>query len=224
MLEARGISFAYARRQVLDGATFSVASGETVALVGANGAGKTTLMRILAGILLPSSGQLRADGFNAFRETLRFRRLLGYMPEQTPVEPELTVKAYLKFRARLKGEQVRKIRHRVLEAMEACSLGDLADTRIRLLSHGQRRRVALAAALLLRPRFLLADDLFAGIDPATRQSLGQTLAAFSQFASVVVSGHELEDLGRVASRFLVLKDGRIAEAGNAAAARKALGT
>ena len=152
MLEARDISFAYSRRPILDGATFSVASGEAVALVGANGAGKTTLMRVLAGLLFPMSGTLKTDGFDAFREPIRFRRQLGYLPESAPSEPGLTVKAYLKFRAKLKGEQVRRIRHRVLEAMESCGLDELGETRIASLSNGQRRRVALADALLLRPR------------------------------------------------------------------------
>ena len=222
MLEVRDITFSYARRRILDGATFSVASGETVALVGANGAGKTTLMRILAGLYLPSSGSLRADGFNVFREPIRFRRQLGYLPESAPMEPGFTVKGYLKFRARLKGEQNRRIRHRVFEALAACGIEDLADMRITHLSNGMRRRVALADALLLRPRFLLADDLFAGIDPAARTALGQTLVSFSQFASVVVTGHELEDLARCATRFLVLKGGRLEEVKGAAGARMAL--
>ncbi len=222
MLEARDISFAYGRRRILDGASFSVDSGETVALVGANGAGKTTLMRVLAGLLLSASGTIRADGFDVRKEPLRYRRLLGYLPESSPVEPALTVKGYLKFRAKLKGEQSRKIRHRVMEALDACALLDLGEVSIGKLSNGQRRRVALAEALLLRPRFLLADDIFAGIDPAARSTIVKTLSSFSQFASIIVSGHELEELGRCTSRFLVLKDGRISEAVGAAAARKAL--
>lgn len=222
MLEVKDIAFAYSRRQILDGVTFSVASGETVALVGPNGAGKTTLMRILAGLLLTGSGTIRADGFDVRREPLRYRRLLGYLPESSPVEPALTVKSYLKFRAKLKGEQSRKIRHRVMEALEACALADLGDALIGRLSNGQRRRVALAEALLLRPRFLLADDIFAGIDPEARSTIVHTLSSFSQFASIILSGHELDELGRCSSRFLVLKEGRIREAMGGAAARRAL--
>jgi len=224
MLEARDISFAYSRRPILDGVTFSVASGEAVALVGANGAGKTTLMRVLAGLLFPASGTLKADGFDALRETIRFRRQLGYLPESAPSEPGLTVKAYLKFRAKLKGEQMRRIRHRVLEAMASCGLDELGEARIASLSSGQRRRVALADALLLRPRFLLLDDLFAGIDPTTRASLGKTLTSFAQFATIIVSGHELDELSRCTARFLVLKDGQVSEAKGLQKAREALAT
>ena len=222
MLDVRDISFAYARRQILDGVNFTVASGEAVALVGANGAGKTTLMRILAGVLLPGSGMLKTDGFDVFREPIRFRRQLGYMPESAPVEPDLTVKAYLKFRAKIKGEQSRRIRHRVLEALSTCGLEEQADTLVANLSNGQRRRVALADALLLRPRYLLLDDLFAGIDPETRASLGQTLASFAQFASIIVSGHELEELAKCTSRFIVLKDGRVVEASGVQGVREAM--
>ena len=138
------------------------------------------------------------------------------------MEPWLCVKAYLKFRARLKGEQSRKIRHRVMEALEACALEDLGEARIGSLSHGQRRRVALADALLLRPRFLLVDDLFAGLDASARATVAKALSSVSQFASIIVSGHELEELDRCASRFLVLKDGKIEEAKGVAAARKAM--
>lgn len=222
MLEVKDIAFAYARRRILDGVTFNVASGETVALVGANGAGKTTLMRVLAGLLLSASGSVRADGFDVRKEPLRFRRMLGYMPESAPVDPLLTVKDYLKFRARLKGEQRHKIRHRVMEALEACALEDVGEMRIGALSNGQRRRVGLADALLLRPRVLLADDMFAGLDASARSTMAQTLSSFSQFASVIVSGHELEDLGRCTGRFLVLADGHVTEAKGAACARKAM--
>ena len=222
MLEVQNIAFAYGRRRILEDVTLKVDSGETVALVGANGSGKTTLMRVLSGLLLPTSGMVRADGFDVAKEPIRFRRALGYLPEHAPIEPDLRVADYLKFRAKVKGEKVRKIRHRVAEALEACGLTDLGSARIGLLSNGQKRLVALAEALLLRPRFLLADDLFAGVDPGARVRLGKTIASLSQFTSVIVSGHELGDLGAFATRFILLRDGKLAEVKGAAGARAAL--
>lgn len=222
MLEVQDIAFAYGRRRILENVTLKVDSGETVALVGANGSGKTTLMRVLSGLLLPTSGMVRADGFDVAKEPIRFRRALGYLPERAPVEPDLRVADYLKFRAKVKGEKARKIRHRVAEALEACGLAELGAARIGRLSHGQQRLVALAEALLLRPRFLLADDLFAGIDPGARAALGRTIATFSQFTSVIVSGHELDELGAFATRFVLLKDGRLEDVKGAAGARAAL--
>jgi len=222
MLEVQDISFAWGREPLFGGVTFSVAPGEVAALVGANGAGKTTLMKILAGVIFPTSGTVKADGNDTFTNPLRYHRVMGYLPENCPAEPDMTVKQYLTFRAKLRGEMAKKIRHRVQEAISLCGLTAQTDGRIGRLSFGQRKRVALADALLLRPRFLLLDDLLAGLDVVTRASLGRILASVSTFASVVVSGHELEELEAHASKFLVLKDGRMLGAKTAAGVRTLL--
>ena len=222
MLEVKHISFSWGRAPLLDDVSFTVAPGETVALVGANGAGKTTLLRILAGVCLPSSGTVVADAADMLRAPLRYRRLLGYLPESAAVEPGMTVKGYLKYRANLKGEMQKKIRHRVLEAMELCGLEARADARVDNLSQGLRKRVALAEAILLRPRFLFLDDLLAGLDAETRLSVGRILRSVSSFAATVVSGHELDELEGFATNFLVLKGGRLQNAKTAAGVRALL--
>ena len=222
MLEVKHISFSWGRVPLLDDVSFTVAPGETVALVGANGAGKTTLLRILAGVCLPSSGTVVADAADLLRTPLRYRRLLGYLPESAAVEPGMTVKGYLKYRANLKGEMLKKIRHRVQEAMDLCGLSARADARVDNLSQGLRKRVALADAILLRPRFLLLDDLLAGLDAETRLSVGRILRSVSSFAATIVSGHELEELESFATKFYVLKDGRLLGAKTAAGVRTLL--
>ena len=222
MLEVKHISFSWGRAPLLDDVSFTVAPGETVALVGANGAGKTTLLRILAGVCLPSSGTVVADAADMLRAPLRYRRLLGYLPESAAVEPGMTVKGYLKYRANLKGEMQKKIRHRVLEAMELCGLAARADARVDDLSQGLRKRVALAEAILLRPRFLFLDDLLAGLDAETRLSVGRILRSVSSFAATVVAGHELDELEGFATNFLVLKGGRLQNAKTAAGVRALL--
>ena len=222
MLEVKHISFSWGRVPLLDDVSFTVAPGETVALVGANGAGKTTLLRILAGVCLPSSGTVVADAADLLRTPLRYRRLLGYLPESAAVEPGMTVKGYLKYRANIKGEMQKKIRHRVLEAMDLCGLSAREEARVDNLSQGLRKRVALAEAILLRPRFLLLDDLLAGLDAETRLSVGRILRSVSSFAATVVSGHELDELESFASKFYVLKDGRLLGAKTAAGVRTLL--
>ena len=222
MLEVKHISFSWGRVPLLDDVSFTVAPGETVALVGANGAGKTTLLRILAGVCLPSSGTVVADAADLLRAPLRYRRLLGYLPESAAVEPGMTVKGYLKYRANLKGEIQKKIRHRVLEAMELCGLAARSDARVDNLSQGLRKRVALAEAILLRPRFLLLDDLLAGLDAETRLAVGSILRSVSSFAATIVSGHELDELEELATKFFVLKDGRLLGAKTAAGVRTLL--
>lgn len=209
MFEVRNICFARGGTDILSGVTFSVAAGETVALVGANGAGKTTLLKVLAGIWLPTSGTAVADGCDLLLEPIRYRRRLGWLGEAATADEDLTVKGYLKYRARLKGEQARKIRHRVREAISVCGLAAFSEMPVGDLSRGQRKRVALAEAVLLRPRLLLLDDVFAGLDAEARAAVVAMVASFRSFASVVVSGHETEWFTRMGARLLELKDGRV---------------
>lgn len=223
MLEVRNIAFSWGAANLLEDVSFSVAPGETAVLAGANGVGKTTLLKILAGLCCPSSGTVLADGVDTFAQPLRFRRIMGYLPESAPADPDLTVKRYLRYRATLRGEMSKKIRHRVLEAMNLCGLEDHADTYIGTLSFGLRKRVALADALLLRPRFLLLDDLLAGLDPATRFSFGRILAAISSFAAIIMSGHEIDELASWATKFYVLQSGHILGAKTAFGVKNLLG-
>ena len=149
--------------------------------------------------------------------------MMGYLPENAPADPDMTVRAYLRYRANLRGEMSKKIRHRVAEAIDLCGLDEHAGEFIGSLSFGLRKRVALADALLLRPRFLLLDDLLAGLDPVTREMFGRILAAISSIAAVVVSGHEIDELARWATKFYVIKEGRALGAKTASGAKMLLG-
>ena len=209
MFEVRKIGFSKEGYGILSGVTFSVSSGDVVALTGANGAGKTTLLKILAGIWMPSSGTAVFDGVDALAEPIRYRRHLGWLGEAAPADDDLTVKAYLKYRAKLKGEQTRKIRHRVKEAMSICGLEQFSDVLIGSLSRGQRKRVALADAVLLRPRLLLLDDVFAGLDELSREAVASMIASFKVFAAVIVSGHETEWFDRIGAKVMELKGGKV---------------
>ena len=223
MLDVQHISFAWGRTPLLEDVSFSLAPGETAVLAGANGAGKTTLLKILAGVCLPSSGRVVLDGVDALRQSLRYRRMLGYLPETAPADPDLRVRQYLRYRANLRGEMTKKIRHRVAEALALCGLEPYADAPVGTLSFGLRKRVALADAVLLRPRVLLLDDLLAGLDPPTRASLGRIVGAAASFASVLVSGHALDELAQWAGTFYVLREGRVVGVKTAAGARTVLG-
>lgn len=222
MLDVQKISFRWGRRPLLDDVSFSVEPGELVVLAGPNGAGKTTLLSVLAGLILPTSGTVLADGLDTFEHPLRFRRVMGYLPESAPVDPALTVQDYLTYRAFLKGERSRKVPHRVREALSLCGLQSYARHRTDTLSQGLRKRTALAEALLLRPRFLFLDDLLAGLDLTTRAAMGRILATVATFAAVVVSGHELEEFGAYATRFLVLRGAKLTSVKTAAEARALL--
>ena len=209
MFEVRNIGFSRSGREVLSDVTFSVSSGEVLALTGTNGAGKTTLLKILAGIWMPTAGTASFDGVDILAEPIRHRRHLGWLGEAAPADDDLTVRAYLKYRAKLKGEQSRKIRHRVREAVSACGLEGLEGVVIGTLSRGQRKRVALAEAILLRPRLLLLDDVFAGLDDRSREAVVSMVSSFAAFAAIVVYGHETEWFSRLGARIIELKGGGV---------------
>lgn len=207
MLEIRNLAFSYRRRNVLRDVSFVVSPGEVVSVVGANGAGKTTLLKVLATLAIPDSGQIVLDGIDAGDFPLRYRRRIGYLPESPALDDDMTVRDYLRYRAGLKGEPSRRIRRRVNEAAEVCRVSDAMRSPIRSLSLGVRRRVALADALLLRPRVLLLDDFLAGADAAFRRAAGEVLAGAAAFSSVIVTGHEIDDFMKWTTRFVVLRDG-----------------
>ena len=216
MLEVRNISFSYRRQKVLRDVSFVASPGEVVTIVGANGAGKTTLLKILATLQLPDSGTVMLDGLDAFARPLRYRRQLGYLPEKLALYDDMTVKEYLNYRAVLKGEPAKRVRRRVSESVELCQIGDVLRMPIASLSAGQRKRVAIADAMILRPRVLLLDDLLSGLDGTMRAATGAILSNVVAFSSVIVTGHELEDLAKWTTRFLVLHDGVVSASVEAA--------
>ena len=209
MIEVRNLAFSYSKRRVLRDVSFVVSPGEVVAVVGANGVGKTTLMRILATICEPDSGTVMMDGQDALRRPLRYRRQVGYLSERVALYEDMTVKEYLNYRAALKGEPAKRVRRRVAEAVEMCRIVEQLRVPIRRLSSGMKKRVALADALLLRPRVLILDDFLAGLDRGMRSVAGEILSSAAAFSSVIVTGHELEDFAKWTTRFLVLSDGVI---------------
>ena len=210
MFEVRNIAFSYGKEEVLKDVSFVVSPGEVVCILGANGAGKTTLLRVLADLAVPSGGLILSDGKNALLNEMTYRKNLGYLPEVIGLYEDMTVKEYLLYRARLKGEGARRIRRRVTEAAEACLLSDKLRVMIRDLSLGYRKRVALADVILLRPRLVLLDDFLAGFDHAMRVQARQILSNIAAFSSVIMTGHEVEDLAALQARFLILREGRIA--------------
>ena len=224
MIEVRNLAFSYRRRAILRDVSFVVSPGEVVSVIGANGAGKTTLLKILATLAVPDEGQILLDGSDALAKPLRYRRQIGYLPELPALDDDMTVRDYLRYRANLKGEPARRVRRRVNEAAEVCRVADLMRAPIRSLSLGLRKRVALADALLLRPRVLLLDDFLAGLDTSMRRTAGEILSSAAAFSSVIVTGHELSDFAQWTTRFIVLRDGvstRVDAAGLEASALRA---
>lgn len=209
MLEVRNIAFSYGAKDVLKDVSFAAKPGEIACIVGNNGVGKTTLLRILSTITAPDAGTVRVEGQDIFKWPLRYRRNLGYLQESPSLYEDMTVKAYLKYRAMLKGEPDKRIRRRIQEALSTCRIKEVMNQTIGALSFGLKKRVALADAILLRPRLVLLDDVFAGFDRSMRLDACEIIKAVSAFSCIILTGHEISDLAKLSTRFLVLSDGRI---------------
>ncbi len=165
MIEVSNLTKRYAGRTAVSDISFTVAPGEIVGLLGPNGAGKSTTMRILSCFMPATSGTARVAGFDVFHQSVEVRRRIGYMPENNPLYPEMRVREYLKFRARLKGLGWRRSRERVTTVMEQCGLADVGRRVIGQLSKGYRQRVGLADALVHEPELIILDEPTIGLDP-----------------------------------------------------------
>ncbi len=182
MIEVSNLTKRYAGRTAVDDISFTVARGEIVGLLGPNGAGKSTTMRVLSGFMPATSGTVRVAGFDVFHDSDEVRRRIGYMPENNPLYPEMRVREYLKFRARLKGLGWRRSRERVTTVMEQCGLTDVGRRVIGQLSKGYRQRVGLADALVHEPELIILDEPTIGLDPHQIRSVRALIKSLARQA------------------------------------------
>ena len=209
MIEVSNLTKRFAGRTAVADISFTVARGEIVGLLGPNGAGKSTTMRILAGFLPASSGTVRVGGFDVFRESEEVRRRIGYMPENNPLHPEMRVREYLKFRARLKGLSFRQSRSRVDVVMEQFGLTDVNRRIIGQLSKGYRQRVGLADALVHEPELIILDEPTIGLDPQQIRTVRELIKGLATKHTVLISTHILPEVEMMCHRVLILLNGSI---------------
>lgn len=182
-------------------------------LLGANGAGKTTLMRIIAGIMKPSSGRIVYDGVPIRTLGERYRDIFGYLPQEFGFYPEFTVKSYLEYMAALKAIPPRKTRRKISELLEMLSLSDVRNKKISKLSGGMKRRVGIAQALLNDPEVLILDEPTSGLDPGERVRFRNLISEFAHDRIVLISTHIVPDVEYIATCNAVMKDGKLLETG-----------
>jgi ABC-2 type transport system ATP-binding protein len=209
MIEVTDLTKRYAGRTAVAGISFMVARGEIVGLLGPNGAGKSTTMRILSCFMPATSGTARVAGFDVFYQSDEVRRRIGFMPENNPLYPEMRVREYLKFRARLKGLGWKRSRERVSTVMEQCSLTDVSRRIIGQLSKGYRQRVGLADALVHEPELIILDEPTIGLDPHQIRSVRQLIKSLAQKHTVLISTHILPEAEMMCSRMLIMLGGKI---------------
>lgn len=209
MISLKGVHKSFGRFHAVRDASFEIARGEVVGLLGPNGAGKTTTIRMITGYLPPTAGRVEVCGHDSIKESLKAREMLGYLPEATPLYPEMRVSDYLLFRSRLYSMKHRERRPAVERALTRCWLGDVASRRISQLSKGYRQRVGLAAALLHNPRVLILDEPANGLDPTQIQETRKLIRELSKERTVLVSSHILPEVERTCDRVIIMSRGRV---------------
>jgi ABC-2 type transport system ATP-binding protein len=206
-----GVSRRFGGTTALQGVDLDLGPGVT-GLLGPNGAGKTTLLRILATVLAPSSGEVRLLGHDATDPVGRTaaRRRLGYLPQENGFPRGFTPFVFVDYVAALKEWSDRGARHQeVRRVLDLVGLSDLAATRLRRLSGGQRHRASLAQALIGDPDLLVLDEPTSGLDPEQRASLRQVLSTAGHRATVLLATHQTEDVAALCERVVVLDGGRV---------------
>jgi ABC-2 type transport system ATP-binding protein len=206
------------RVHALDDVTLTITSGP-FGLLGPNGAGKTTLMRILAGILRPSSGKLEIGEYNGNTEQGRsaIKRVLGYLPQDFGVYPDLTAREFLDYIGILKGLDNRIVRHqRVEELLEIVSLTPVSHRKLKTFSGGMKRRIGIAQALLNDPQLLIVDEPTAGLDPEERIRFRNLLSELGGNRTIILSTHIVEDIAQTCQKLAIMKGGHIIFQGNVA--------
>jgi ABC-2 type transport system ATP-binding protein len=214
MIEVEHLSKWYGSTQAVADLSFRVDKGEVVGFLGPNGAGKSTTLRILAGFLGATSGRVRIAGHDLAEEPMLARENVGYMPEMSPLYPEMRVGEYLGYRAELKRIGRRLRGDAVTRAMSQAKVSDVESVRIGHLSKGYRQRVGLADALLGSPPLLILDEPTAGLDPNQIREVRALIRALGQEHTVLLSTHILPEVEATCSRALVIARGRLVAQGS----------
>jgi len=210
VIGVRELSRRYGDVVALDRVSLEVAPGEIVGLLGANGAGKSTLMRTAAGLQLPDSGRVEIAGSDLIREPIEARRRLGYAAEEPALYEELSAHEHLAFFAAVRSLDPEESRRRAGELLGRLGLADRADEPVHRLSHGMRKKLAFAAAVLHRPRALLCDEALEGMDAEAALAAREELRALAAGgAAVLFSTHVTPVLERLCVRVILLHQGRI---------------
>ena len=209
MIEVHNVTKYYGQVRALHQVSFDVREGEIVGLLGPNGSGKTTLMRILTGFFPPTEGRVVVAGYDVETASLEMRRKLGYLAENVVLYPDMTVRAFLGFCARVKTAGGADRRRQVERVLDECSLSHMARRHIGTLSKGYRQRVGLAQALLCEPQVLILDEPTIGLDPHQLIDMRELIKSLGGKTTVLLSSHILAEVAQVCHRVVIIDKGQI---------------
>jgi ABC-2 type transport system ATP-binding protein len=209
VIEVQHVTKRYGRVTAVDDVSFRVERGEILGFLGPNGAGKTTTMRILTGYMPASEGKALVAGYDVFTHPLEAKRRTGYLPEIPPLYPDMTVREYLDFVAKIKGVAAGDRKARVSALMERTHVADVAERHCSKLSKGYRQRVGLAQALIHNPDVLILDEPTAGLDPKQIIETRQLIRGLAGDHTIVLSTHILPEVAQTCQRVVIINKGRV---------------
>lgn len=188
-----------------DDLSFCARRGEIIALLGPNGAGKSTLMNMISGYLAPSSGSIEVLGKNIAEAALFAKENIGFLPEGSPLYPDISVKMFLQYMAELRGAA----KERVNEVIEIANISNIVNQKIETLSKGYQRRVGFAQSILSNPPLLLLDEPTDGLDPNQKDYIRKLIVSMAKDKTIIISTHLLEEAETVCNRIILLDKGKI---------------
>jgi ABC-2 type transport system ATP-binding protein len=213
MIETINLSKSYAQFVATKNVSFKFDTGDVVGLLGPNGAGKTTTIRMLTTFIPPTSGTAKVAGFDIVKESQLVRKNIGYLPETPPLYPEMKVKEYLEFVAKIKGVERKLIGSYVDEAIQSCFISNVANKVCSALSKGYRQRVGLAQALVHKPKVIILDEPTSGLDPAQIIEIRQLIARLKGQHTVILSTHILPEVTETCNKVVIIANGSVVAQG-----------
>jgi ABC-2 type transport system ATP-binding protein len=209
VIEVQHLTKRYGPVTAVDDISFIVQRGEILGFLGPNGAGKTTTMRVLTGYMPPTDGKAIVAGYDVFDQPIEAKRRTGYLPETPPLYPDMTVREYLSFVARIKGVPRAERKARIDEMMQKTRISDVANRGCGKLSKGYRQRVGLAQALMHNPEVLILDEPTAGLDPKQIIETRQLIKALAGDHTIILSTHILPEVSQTCQRVVIINRGKV---------------
>jgi ABC-2 type transport system ATP-binding protein len=210
LIEVQDLTKSYGSVTAVDHVSFTVNKGEILGFLGPNGAGKTTTMRILTGYMPATFGTARVAGFDVFRDSMEVRRRIGYLPENPPLYPDMTVETYLDFVARIKIVPAERRAARIDDALRKTNLEDKRSDLIKRLSRGYKQRVGIAQALVHDPEVIILDEPTGGLDPKQIIEVRNLIKGLAGNHTIILSTHILPEVSMTCDRVVIINKGKIA--------------
>lgn len=224
MINIQSLIKNYGKFNAVNNISFSVLPGEIFAFLGVNGAGKTTTLKILAGILSPTSGKITIGGFDIEKEPLKAKAIIGFIPDRPYLYPKLTAKEFLEFIGEIYSIPLEELYLRIEEVLSEYGLTDWKNELIESFSHGMKQRLATCAGILHKPKVLIVDEPMVGLDPHGALLLKKRLRSYAESGqSVLLSTHSLNVAEEIADKIAIIDKGAIIAIGTLAEIREKFG-